>query len=246
MPLRDHFRPPVSQHSSWEGFHGFWPAAMVVQLADLLPDGYAAEPRVHLGTYYEIDVCTFQESGNVRPYAKNGRDSNGGVATAAWAPPEPTLAVDTEIPEQYEYEVRIYDVQHDRTLVAAIEIVSPANKDRPDSRQVFVGKCLSLLQKGVCVSIIDLVTIRHFNLYAELLALIGRSDPDFAPDPPSIYSATCRKRTVERKSRLETWSQPLVVGQPLPKLPIWLSESLSIGLDLETAYEESCRVLRLP
>src|SRR5881296_2200757 len=73
-----------------------------------------------------------------------------------------------------------------------LQIVSPANKDRPDSRQMFVAKCLSLLQKNVCVSMIDLVTLRHFNLYAELLALLGRSDPSFSPAPPPTYAVTCR------------------------------------------------------
>jgi Protein of unknown function (DUF4058) len=211
MPLRDHFRPPVSKHSSWEGFHGFWPAAMVRLLADQLPTGYVAEPRVHLGSYYEIDVSTFEN----------------------------------EL-EQYAYEVLIFDVARDRKLVAAIEIASPANKDRPESRQMFVAKCVNLLQKGVCVSMVDLVTIRHANLYTDLLALIGCSAPGFASDPPSIYAVTGRKRTVERKTRLETWSHALAVGQPLPVLPIWLTESLAVSLDLDACYEETCRVLRIP
>ena len=50
MPLRDHFRPPVSKKSSWEGFHAMWPASIVRNLRKLLPAGYVAEPRVHLGT----------------------------------------------------------------------------------------------------------------------------------------------------------------------------------------------------
>jgi hypothetical protein len=48
------------------------------------------------------------------------------------------------------------------------------------SRQAFVSKCAALLQKRVCVSIVDLVTTRHFNLYSELLELISQSDPAFA------------------------------------------------------------------
>jgi hypothetical protein len=243
MPLRDHFRPPVSKHSSWEGFHGFWPAAIVQRLADQLPKEYVAEPRVHLGSFYEIDVCTFEDA-SARPSAAPG--SNGGVAVATYAPPAPSFAVDAEIPEQYEYEVLIYDIERDRRLVAAIEIVSPANKDRPESRQMFVAKCATLLQKGVCVSIIDLVTIRHANLYADLLALIGCSDPRFTSDPPSIYAVTCRKLVVARKTRLETWSHALAVGQPLPELPIWLTERTAVSLDLEVCYEETCRVLRIP
>jgi Protein of unknown function (DUF4058) len=243
MPLRDHFRPPVSKHSSWEGFHGFWPAALVQKLADQLPKGYVAEPRVHLGSFYEIDVCTF-ESESFKPAPTPG--SNGGGAVAAYAPPAPSLAIEAEIPEQYEYEVLIYDVERDRKLVAAIEIVSPANKDRPENRQMFVAKCAALLQKGVCVSIVDLVTTRHANLYTELLALIGCSDPSFTSDPPSIYAVTCRKRMVNRKTRLETWSHALAVGQRLPELPIWLTEREAVSLDLEACYEETRRVLRIP
>jgi hypothetical protein len=61
MPLRDHFRPPVSKRSSWEGFHGGWPMRIVEELAPRLPDGFVAEPRVHLGNYYEIDICAFEQ-----------------------------------------------------------------------------------------------------------------------------------------------------------------------------------------
>jgi hypothetical protein len=244
MPLRDHFRPPVSKHSSWEGFHGFWPAAMVQKLADQLPTGYVAEPRVHLGSFYEIDVCTF-ENGSAKSSSGPDQGTNGGVATATYAPPAPSLAVETEIPEQYEYEVLIYDVERDRKLVAAVEIVNPANKDRPESRQMFVAKCANLLQKGVCVSIVDLVTIRHANLYADLLALIGCSDPSLTSAPAPIYAVTCRKRALNRKTRLETWSHALAIGQPLPALPIWLTASLAVSLDLDACYEQTCRVLRI-
>ena len=56
MPLRDHFRPPLDLKTSWEGFHGRWPAMIVMALNRKLPPGYAAEPRVPLGASMEIDV----------------------------------------------------------------------------------------------------------------------------------------------------------------------------------------------
>ena len=150
-----------------------------------------------------------------------------------------------DLPDVDEYEVRVFDDEN-RRLVAAIEIVSPANKDRPDHRHLFVAKCANLLQKGVCVSIVDLVTVRRFNLYAELLALLGRRDPTFGDNPPPTYAATCRKREAGGKTRLDTWSFPLAVGQPLPaRLPIWLADDLAVPLDLETGYEETCRVLKI-
>jgi hypothetical protein len=242
MPLLDHFRPPISKRSSWEGFHGGWPMRIVEDLAPSLPDGFVAEPRVHLGSYYEIDVSAFEQDAQ-RISLDSSAIASGRAATSMKASPEPTLTIDAEFSEQYAYEVLIYDLE--RRLVAAIEIVSPANKDRPESRQLFIAKCFNLLRQDVCVSIIDLVTIRQFNLYAELLALLGRSDA--APDPRSaIYAVTCRKRNGPGRTKVDSWYRPLAVGQPLPSLLVWLSESQTVSLDLEASYEQTCRILRIP
>jgi hypothetical protein len=216
---------------------------MVQQLFPKLPDGYTAEPRVHLGTYFEIDVCAYEEH---KLDAPSGPSANGpgGVATATWAPPQPTFVADSDLTEQYEYEVLVYDQRRGRQLVAAVEIVSPAYKDRPENRRAFVAKCAAMLQKRVCVSVVDLVTTRHFNLYTDLLDLIGVSDPAFAAAIP-VYAVTFRGHKVGGKPRFESWAYPLIVGQTLPLLPIWLTEDLAVSLDLEASYEETCRVLRI-
>src|SRR5262245_22998956 len=127
MPLRDHFRPPVWNRSSWEGFHGGWPMAMVQHLAPLLPEDYTAEPRVHLGAYFEIDVCAYEDDEPKR-LAHSSRADAGGVATATRTAPQPTFSADVDLADQYEYEVLVYDQSRGRQLVAAVEIVSPANK----------------------------------------------------------------------------------------------------------------------
>jgi hypothetical protein len=98
---------------------------MVQKLVTQLPPGYVAEPRVHLGTFYEIDVCAFDEgeesdSGRTLHHAENGS-----VVTQTWAPPAPTLTTEMDIPEEYAYEVLVFDdlePEHERELVAAIEI----------------------------------------------------------------------------------------------------------------------------
>jgi len=219
---------------------------MIVQnLVASLPSAYVAEPRVHLGTYYEFGSSLGDEE-RIEPVAESSDLKIGrGIASATIAPPTPSIAVETEFPEEYAYEVLVFDVERDRRLVAAVEIVSPANKDRPVSRQLFVAKCANLLQKDVCVSIVDLVTIRSFNLYVDLLGLMRRQDPAFGREGPPTYAATCRKRMVNGKTRLETWSFPVAIGQPLPKIPLWLTDDQHVSLDLEPSYEETCRVLRI-
>jgi hypothetical protein len=140
----------------------------------------------------------------------------------------------------------VYDRHHGRRLVAAIEIVSPANKDRPESRRAFVAKLAALLQRDVCVSIVDLVTIRRSNLYAELLDLIGRSDPMLGAGPPALYAVTIRgRKRARRRPLLDTWLYPMAGGQALPTLPIWLNDDLGVFLGLEASYEETCRLRRI-
>lgn len=238
MPLRDHFHPPLNSRASWEGFHGQWPAMIVLDLVGRLPSRFLAEPRVHVGSEVEIDVAGFEDDARDKPEA----DPSEGLA---FAPSEPSVAVETELLAHGEYEVRIFDTKRARRLVAAIELVSPANKDRPESRRVFVDKCEALLRQGVSVAFVDLVTSKHYNLYAELLTLIDQTDPAFTPDPPAIYAAACRWVPRGRKHMLEAWSYQLHLGQPLPTLPLWLAETLAIPLDLESSYEATCRVFRI-
>jgi hypothetical protein len=128
---------------------------IVQKLFPQLPDRFVAAPGVHVGTAFEIHVSAYEQD---EPVAAPMPGGTGGVAVVAHAPPQRTLALETELPDQDEYEVRIYDERHGRRLVAAIELISPANKDR---------------------------------------------------------------------------------------LPIWLDDKLSIDLELESSYEETCRFLRI-
>ena len=204
MPLRDHFRPPVSLQATWDALHGMWPAEIVRQLRQRLPQGYVAAPTVHPGSQVEVDVAAHDYD---------------------------------------EYSVRIYDAERGRQLVATIELVSPGNKDRPEKRNAFVGKCAALLQKGVAVSIVDVVTPRHFNLYAELLQFVGQSDPSLGEPLPHLYAVSCRWRAQDKRMLLQTWSHTLPLGQPLPTLPLWLTGQLAVPLDLEQTYEQVCHDL---
>ena len=245
MPLRDHFRPPLDLITSWEGFHGGWPMVIVQQLRKQLPAGYVAEPRVHSGSQVEIDIAAFEKD-DASSLSKS-TEGNGGVSTAVavWAPALPSLAVETTLPDYDEYEVRIFDARRGRHLVAAIEIVSPANKDRPEHRNVFVAKCAALLQKGVAVSIVDLVTVKRFNLYVELLSVIGHADPTMGDPPPHLYAASCRWTRRGKRTFLEAWSHVLSLGQPLPTLPLWLGTDLVVPLHLEQSYEQACNDLSI-
>jgi hypothetical protein len=84
-------------------------------------------------------------------------------------------------------------------LVAAIELISQGNKDRPESRRAVVGKVAALLQRNVRVSLVDAVTIRDFNFYTEVLEFIGGNDPALRSKPPCLYAATVRPEQADRR-----------------------------------------------
>ena len=242
MPLHDHFHSPVNDTHSWDEVHGQWPAELVRHLMTILPPGYRAGPKVLLGSPSEVDIATYDQDS----VATAGRTGGGGGGTATLTAVSSTLTIEADLTEQDEYEVRVYDTERGRTLVAAIEIVSPSNKDRRANREVFVGKVAALLGQGVSVTLVDLVSVRPANLYAELLDLLVGTDPLLPVPPPAMYAVTVRARKPPKgRTVLDASFYPLAIGQPLPTLPIWLAPDLGILLPLETSYLETCRVLAI-
>src|SRR5205085_11726364 len=123
----------------------------------LLPEGYFAEEHIHLGPRVEIDVATLQTP----PAAP--RNGKVGVTAPAWAPPAAPVVVPAAFPD--EFEVLVFAEEGGARLVAAIELVSPANKDRDDHRRAFAIKCASYLVRGIGLVLIDVVTTRQANLH---------------------------------------------------------------------------------
>ena len=74
-------------------------------------------------------------------------DNGGGAQPRSGHRPGRRLAVATDLPDMDAYEVRVYDDDFGHRLVAAVEIVSPSNKDRPEHRRAFVAKCATLLRE---------------------------------------------------------------------------------------------------
>lgn len=159
MPLRDHFRPARGR---WDALQGGWPMVIATDLNRRLPPPYTAAPRVHIGAL-EVAIAAFDADGAPEPGPPAVAEPAPPPIATAWTPPEPTAIIVAELPAIDEYEVRVYDTAHG-LLVAAISLVSPANKDRPESRGAFVTKCATLLRRRVCVTIVDVVTTRSANL----------------------------------------------------------------------------------
>jgi hypothetical protein len=239
MPLRDHFHEPLSPSRLWQGFHNAWATAIAWDLNRRLPEPYVAEPNVRFGI--EVDVAALEGTSALREGTARRSDAqrDAVAGAAAWVPPSPTLTVPFGLTTDI-VEVVIHNTEGGTTLVGAIEIVSPANKDRAAHREVFTSKCKAYLQEGIGLSVIDIVTSRRANLHAALL------DDRSAAAQDLLYAAAYHPRERGGETELEVWLERLDLGKSLPTLPLWIRGGPCVPVDFDRTYETACEGLRIP
>lgn len=246
MPLRDHFHRPAHSFFQWSSFHSTWCVQIMARLnQQTLPAGYRATPHVHLGISAQVDIATIRSDAE----EQQGQAGNGAVATAVWAPPKPALVVPADIADLDTIEIAVRNDDEGYRLVAAVELVSPANKDRPGHRQAFAAKCAAYLQQDVSVVVVDVVTERPDNLHAELMDLLELGEGPKAVLASDLYAVAYRAVSHLEETgpaRLEMWSAALRLGDPLPVLPLWIAANRAVPLDLEASYAAACESLRMP
>lgn len=233
MPLLDHFHPPLSTQRHWESFHAAWIAWISDTLNRVLPDGYFAEEQTHAGASVEIDIGTFETAGA------------GGVAVSAagWTAPAPAATFPAVLAD--DFEVKVFSTRGGSTLVAAVELVSPGNKDRAEARRAFAAKCASYLYQGVALVVVDVVTERRANLHHHILDLFGQPAAGRIDGDPPLYAVAYRPIRRREQTEIDVWPAALAVGGVLPTLPLWLSAVANVPLELETTYTEICRRRRI-
>jgi hypothetical protein len=239
MPLLDHFHPPLSQRRPWGSFHTTWCSALADFLnRAVLPPGYIALEQVSAGGPVEIDVATYTE-GTSEPASAGG---TGTLTRQVWTPPEPPVVLPATFPERFAVEV--VATEGGRTLVAAVEFVSPGNKDRESKRRLFVAKCAAYLAQGVGLVIVDVVTSRQGNLHNDLVSLLGL-EPTWHMAAPSLYTVAYRPLNSDQGGRIETWPMVLEVAKPLPTVPLSLEAEHCLPVDLEVSYLDACQRRRV-
>jgi hypothetical protein len=187
MPLLDHFHAPLDERYPWDSFHSGWATRIADQLSERVPSEFVVAEVTHARNHLEIDVATFEHS------AAASRSDSGGSAVAVaptWAPPAPTHIVPALFLDTFE--VRIFSTMGGLTLVGAIELISPGNKDPPEERRAFAIKCASYLHQGVSLIIIDIVTNRRTNLHNEIIDLLPSAEVSRMPATAVLYAVSYR------------------------------------------------------
>jgi hypothetical protein len=198
----------------------------------LLPKGYYAMAEQHAGMSI-ADILTLQTGeGEAAPR------ETGAVALAS--PPRLSRKLVASPIDSYRLARRTLAIRHisKHRVVALLEIVSPANKDRPSSVSEFVEKAVEAIHHGVHLLVIDLfppgpsdpdgihaAIWEHFNAEVEGLA---------AGKPLAVSAYAAAKLP-------EAWIEPLAVGDKLPDGPLFLEPRWHVDAPLEATYQAAYR-----
>jgi hypothetical protein len=233
MPVHDWTRVYAGL---FHDFHQTWSIYIKNALnAGLLPSGLTALVEQKTGTK-EPDVLTVDSFSDER----RARESARGLLTAD---KPATRIVRKSSKESYADLANRIVVQHKlgRTI-AAIEIVSPGNKDSKRAFKEFLEKSLAFLQKGVHLLVVDLFppTKRDpFGVHRAIWDEYEEEDVlfEFPPGKDRILASYDAGR--EKAAYVE----PIAVGEVLPDMPLFLFEGRHIKVPLEATYQTTWSVL---
>lgn len=125
-------------------------------------------------------------------------------------------------------------------MVAILEIVSPANKDRESSVDHFVGKIESVLSQGIHVLMVDIFPpARHDpqGMHGAIQQMLSPYDEqyDLPPDAPLTLASYAAGPPVE------AFIEHVAPGADLPDMPLFLDRDHYIYVPLETTYRAAFR-----
>ena len=201
----------------------------------LLPGGYYALAEQHTGKTIP-DILTLHASPPGR--GSSGSSTDGGGTAVAQAPPRVRRRHSVELRgPAHPRTVAIRHVSGHR-LVALLEIVSPANKDRPKTVEEFASKAASALRAGIHLLVIDLFPPgRHdpYGMHGAIVQRLERTDDpyDLPPDEPLTLAA------YEVGTRIEAYLEHLAVGADLPEMPLFLEPDRYVNVPLEETYQSA-------
>jgi hypothetical protein len=224
MPLHD-----WTERDEWEGMHTYWMTEIAQWLKHRLPPGY----RAIIGTspFAQLSIAPGKPDVSVangttpRPHSDAARHS-----------------------VQPDFEAVVATLEEDHTvlvaknnrLIAAVEIISPANKDRPERRDRYAARYLGYLRSGIHLMIVDVhARPRQFSFAQRIGNELDIERP--APVSPCVASYQVGPGAPTGGRFLSVWQRELAAAAPLPSLPLCISQEDEVSIDLEATYMDAAR-----
>jgi hypothetical protein len=230
VPLHD-----WTDERGWDSVHPFWLAYLVEWIQPRLPEGY----RAYLGGVPALTVAAGEgrPDVSVRRWAQDPPDSGPAAETAVLEPD-----IEARVAVRLDPQPAVH-IDLGGRLIAAIELVSPRNKDRVAAKSTYAARYLGYLRLGVHLMLIDVLPRpRDFSFADAIAADLALEVP---PLPPPFAAAYRIGEAVPADdgvgNLVGVWGRPLSVGQPLPPLPLPLSVRRAVVVDLEETYQRAAR-----
>jgi hypothetical protein len=226
MPLHD-----WSDDRGWDSVHLVWLNQLLDWVQPLLPEGF----RAYLGAVPALTIDT-----------PNGRPD---LSLRRWPaePPPPAASAESGVAAPDAETVATFTLDSQRAvhidyhgqLVAAIELTSPRNKDRPAARTRYLGRYVGYLRQGIHLLLIDVLPRPAGFSFADAIALeLGFAQP---PTPPPCAVSYRVGEALPEGTLLAFWRRTFLLGQPLTIIPLALSTTQAIPIDLDQTYQQAAR-----
>jgi hypothetical protein len=227
MPLHD-----WRDDRGWSSVHMIWQYQLLHWVQKRLPPGY----RAYLGSVPALTIGT--PNGRPDMGVRTGPPTQSGFTSEAGSSEFPEPDAETVAVFELDPQTAIH-IDLEGKLIAAIEIVSPRNKDRPDSRERYSRRYVGYVRQGVHLMLIDVLPRPRDFSFADVI----NADLRFDQRPCSVPFAVSYRvgEPVPDGTILGVWCRQLRIGEPLPTLPLALTVHESVLIDLEFTYSQSAR-----
>ena len=234
MPVHDWTRVDAG---IFYDFHTSWITHLKEALNDgLLPEQYYALAEQRSGQILP-DVITLKSASE-----ETSENRSPPVGAVAIADAPPAVAV-TMRPGTKEYVLkrRTLTIRHtsDDRIIALIEIVSKANKDRESTVRDFAGKVVSALSQRIHVLVVDVFPPGPQDPTGMHGAIWNEIDDGQSYEMPPEKTLTVASYFAD--SIPVAYVEPLAVGDQLPEMALFLDPDWYIKTPLEPAYQLAYR-----
>lgn len=221
-----------TDRSGWDGVHHSWITELLRWVKPRLPSGY----RAYVGTAptVAIGAPTERPDVGVRQWPQDaGASPNGSKCSDEMTEPDQEVAVATLDPAKAMY------VESQGKLVAAVELISPRNKDRTVSRATYTARYLGYLLEGVHLLLVDLHPRPMGFSFADAIAQELQMTDQPRLEPPFAVAYRVGEPAASGGRLLGIWRRSLSIGQPLPTLPLPLTVATAVDVDLNQTYQRA-------
>lgn len=229
MPVHDWGRVEAG---IFHDLHIAWLPEIRKALNRILPEGYYALAEQHIGNKI-ADVLTLHES----------------PQTSEPLPPPPatggTLVADAPPRVRWTDTLDAAAVQRRRTLairhvsghrlVALLEVVSPAKKDRGEHVEEFAAKVVSALDAGVHVLIVDVFPPGPYDrggFHGQVHQRMEQSEEPYTVPPDEPLTLV----SYAAGPRVDVYLKHARVGLALPEMPLFIRPDRYVTVPLEPTY----------